>query len=59
MSQLFPPSVEDMISEIERELKQREFVYPRLIATGRLTKTRADRQIEVMRAIIEKLREDG
>ena len=57
MNQLFPPSIADMISECEREIKQREFVYPKLVASGRLTKLRADRQVEVMRAIIEKLRE--
>lgn len=58
MRQLFPPSTEEMIGECEREIRQRENVYPRLIAQGRLTKPRAERQIEVMRAIIERLREE-
>lgn len=34
-----------------REVRQRERVYPRLVAAGKMTQAFADRQIAVMRAI--------
>ena len=39
--------------EIERELRQRENVYPRLIANGKLTQQKADRQMAVLRAVLD------
>lgn len=35
----------------EREVRQRKRVYPRWVATGRMSKQFADRQIAVMEAI--------
>ncbi len=40
-----------MLTEAGRELAQRDRVYPRLIAQGKLTQDQADRQNERMRAI--------
>lgn len=51
MDDLLPITVDDMIAEIERELKQRSRVYPRLVSSGKLAKDRADRQVKVMRAV--------
>ena len=47
----------DLIKEAERELKQREHVYPRLVAKGTLSARAAQRQIDQMQAIIERLRQ--
>jgi hypothetical protein len=40
----------------EREVKQRQRVYPRLIVEGKMTGKFADRQIEIMQAIAEDYR---
>ena len=48
----------ELVREAERELKQRERVYPRLVAAGKLSRQQADRQTALQVAIIEKLRED-
>lgn len=37
---------------VEREVKQRLRVYPRLVAQGKMTQAFADEQIAVMRAIL-------
>lgn len=58
MSDLFPPTVSEMVSELKRELAMRTVVYPNLIARKRLTQFKADRQIKVMEAIIERLEAD-
>lgn len=47
-----PIPVGEKVAELQRELRQRRFVFPRLIAKGRLTHTSADRRIEVMEAIL-------
>jgi len=47
----------DKLACIEREIKFREFVYPRRIESGKMTKRIADREIAVMRAIKEDYRE--
>ena len=44
--------------EIAREVRQREAVYPRLVAGGRLTQQKADRQMAIMRAVLADY-EDG
>lgn len=35
----------------EREVKQRQWVYPRRVASGKMTQALADRQIALMEAI--------
>lgn len=57
MSDLLPPTLSEMLSEVVREIGLRNFVYPRLIASRKLTQSKADRQIQVMEAVAEKLRE--
>ena len=46
-------SVQAKIVEVERELRFRERVYPRLISQDKLTKRQADEQMLIMRAILE------
>lgn len=56
MSELFAPSIDDQIAEVEREITQRLSVYPRLIAAHRLSEPKARRQIDLMRAVLATLR---
>lgn len=51
MSDLFPISLDEMIVEIEREIALRQRVYPYRIAQRKLSRARADRQIEIMREV--------
>ena len=58
MPDLFPESQTDLraqIKEVEREMKQRAKVYPRLIESGRLSPAVAERQTDAMRAVLETL----
>jgi hypothetical protein len=47
-----PFTREEKRKAIKREIGQREHVYPRLVASGKITQEFADRQIAVMRAIL-------
>lgn len=38
----------DKLAEVEREIKQRQRVYPRLVAKGTLRQATADKQLEIM-----------
>ena len=51
MSDLFPPSLDDMIACAERELSYRWRVYPRRVAAGQMTQALADRELDRMAAI--------
>lgn len=44
-------SFEDMLAEVDRELKLRRRVYPRWVDQGNLTKATADQQILKMQAV--------
>lgn len=44
------------IREVARELGQREVVYPRLIATGKLRRSRAELQLAAMQAVLATLK---
>lgn len=57
MSDLYPVSIEDMVSEVERELNQRRQVYARLVHNGSLNRRVADRRFEVMSAVLALLLE--
>lgn len=59
MSDLFAVSISDMIAEQRRELALRETLYPRFVASKKLTQAKADRQIAVMRATIAHLEESA
>jgi hypothetical protein len=52
MTQLFAADTAEKIACLRRELEQRRSVYPRLIEKGRMTKQRAEREIEIMQAIL-------
>jgi hypothetical protein len=45
-------STKDKIDELERELRQRERVYPRLLSEGKLNPNDARRQIWILQAIL-------
>ncbi len=50
-------TVSEMAAELRRELAMRERVYPSWVAKGTLAKPKADRQIALLKAAIEKLEE--
>lgn len=56
---VLPPKIttEDKLKEVERELRQRDRVYPRLIRSGKLKPDTAARQIRVMRAVADDYRD--
>ena len=61
MPDLFPEappavSIDDQIRCVEREIEWRLHVYPRLIARGRMTQERANREVVKMRAVLWTLR---
>ena len=56
---LFGVTIDDMLAEVKRELKQRAKVYPRLIAGGQISAHRAARQVVVMEAIADKLAKEA
>jgi hypothetical protein len=50
-----PVSIQEQIGEIDRELRQRARVYPRLISAGQLSPARAEMQVRVMEAVRDTL----
>ena len=48
MVDLFPITVQDFVNEVDREVRQRKRVYPRMVQNGTLTLERANRQIATM-----------
>jgi hypothetical protein len=40
-----------MIACVEREIRQRERAYPRFVFNRKMTQAKADREIELMRAV--------
>ena len=55
MSELFAPTLDDAIAEVDREIRVRERAYPRFVANGTVTQARADRQMAAMREAKEQL----
>lgn len=55
MSELFPPTLDDQIASVEREIAQRLRVYPRQVAAERMTQAAADRELARMRAVLSTL----
>ena len=55
MTQLFEPTIDEQIREVERELVQRERVYPKLVADKKLSRDMADRHMDRMRAVLRTL----
>jgi hypothetical protein len=56
MPDLYPITLDDMIGEVARELELRRYVYTERCNAGRMNRRRADRQIDVMRAVLDKLK---
>jgi hypothetical protein len=57
VSDLYPVSIEDMVSEVERELNLRRQVYAMAVAHGSMNRRTADRRFEVMSAVLALLLE--
>lgn len=51
-----PPTLFAQISELLREKKLREYVYPIMIGRGKLTQAKADFQMRCLQAAIETLK---
>jgi hypothetical protein len=58
MSDLYRVTLDDMISEVERELNQRRQVYARLVAEKKLNRRVADRRYEIMEAALAWLKRE-
>lgn len=48
--------IDDQVAAAEREVRQRERVYPRWVEAGKMTQTKADHEIRAMKAIVETLK---
>lgn len=48
--------VEAQIAAVEREIKMREYVYPRRVADHKMTQRKAEEELAAMRAVLETLR---
>lgn len=48
--------IDDQVAAAEREVRQREHVYPRWVEAGKMTQTKADHEIRAMKAIVETLK---
>jgi hypothetical protein len=49
-------SIEEQVTCAERELRMRERVYPRQVASGKMTDQLAERELRAMTAIVATLR---
>lgn len=45
---LFPPTLDDSLAELSRELQKRREVFPRWVSTGKITQKEADARIRNM-----------
>jgi hypothetical protein len=55
VTDLLPIDLQDMIATVRRELHLRKAVYPRWVGDGKMQQSRADREIEVMQAVLDYL----
>lgn len=46
-------TAQEKLQCVERELKQRRFVYPRRVEAGKMSKPMMDEQLALMEAIVE------
>ena len=53
---LLPVTVSEMMTEVQREIDLRLWVYAGLVERKKLRQSKADRQLAVMRAVLEFLR---
>ena len=52
MTDLLPPSIDDLIRCVERELLRRRRLYPERIKTHRLKPAEAERELMLMREVL-------
>jgi hypothetical protein len=57
MPDLLPVTVDEVVAEIEREIKMRERVYPSQVRAHNISRDTAERRIELMREAIVILRQ--
>jgi hypothetical protein len=55
MNDFFPPTLDEQIKELRRELDLRRRVYPSFVARKKLTQERADKQMRSLEAAVETL----
>lgn len=48
-------TLQEQIDCVRREIGMRERVYPRWVASGKMTQTKADHEIATMREVLETL----
>lgn len=53
---LFPPTIDEQIAEVERELQMRRRVYPTRVSEKKMGQQRADLQLDRMEAVLKTLR---
>jgi hypothetical protein len=56
VADLFPIVTADKLASVEREIKYREYVYPRRVANKTMSQEKADREIAIMKAIADDYR---
>jgi hypothetical protein len=57
MPDLFPVTIDEMVREVEREITLRRRVYPRAVASKRMSQDKADKQIAIMEAVARELQD--
>jgi hypothetical protein len=50
-----PPTIDDEIKEIAREIEVRERLYPRWIEQNRISPYAANRRVQVMKSVLQRL----
>lgn len=55
MTDLLPVSLEEEIAAVEREIGLRKRVYPGRVQARRMSQDRAEREIQIMEAILDLL----
>lgn len=48
-------SIDEQIKCVEREIRMRQTVYPRLVARGRMTEQKRAYEIEAMKSVLQSL----
>lgn len=57
MTGLFGVSIEEQIAEVERELRMREHVYPRLVLEHKMLQRQSDKAMDRLRAALATLKQ--
>lgn len=55
MGEMTDINISDQIKCVVREIKKREYVYPKQVAAGKMTQQLADTELERMRAVLDTL----